>query len=61
MLEVQMHAWAIKPEEGIRSPEIVVTSSCELSEMGAEALLLQEQQVHLIDKLSRPWTKFFKL
>lgn len=49
-----MHARAIKPEEGIRSPEIVVTSSCELSEMGAEALLLQEQQVHLIDKLSRP-------
>lgn len=59
MLQVQMHAWAIKPEEGIRSPEIVVTSSCELSEMGVEALLLQERQVHLIDKLSRPWTNFF--
>lgn len=52
MLGVQMYAWAIKPEEGIRSPKVVVTSSCELYEMGAEALLLQEQQVHLIDKLS---------
>lgn len=52
MLRVQMHAWAIKPEEDIRFPETVVTSSCELSEMGAEALLLQEQQVHLVDKLS---------